>query len=169
MNAGPASAGSNLYEVVNAAMCTFPDPVTAALWKERSKFIGELEAAGSAGALIHARLREGEEIPGFGHPLYPDGDAGEADSATPGGRFPGGVRRNSKEKSTIRKARFTKRSTWTWRVAVVRKVPGASGALWISALCFRTNGLLDRACRRAASKRRIYPATDPVYRGDVGG
>lgn len=24
--------------------------------------------------MIHARLRSGEEIPGFGHPLYPGGD-----------------------------------------------------------------------------------------------
>jgi citrate synthase len=69
-----ASAGSNLYEVVNAAMCAFSGPRHGRTSERAEQFIGELEVAGSAGALIHARLRAGEEMPGFGHPLYPDGD-----------------------------------------------------------------------------------------------
>jgi citrate synthase len=69
-----ASAGSNLYEVVNAAMCTFSGSRHGRTSERAEQFIGELENTGSAGTLIHARLRAGEEIPGFGHPLYPDGD-----------------------------------------------------------------------------------------------
>jgi citrate synthase len=69
-----ASAGSNLYEVVNAAMSAFSGSRHGRTSERAEQFIGELEDAGSAGTLIHARLRAGEEIPGFGHPLYPDGD-----------------------------------------------------------------------------------------------
>jgi citrate synthase len=69
-----ASAGSNLYEVVNAAMCAFSGSRHGRTSERAEQFIGELEEAESVGALIHARLRAGEEIPGFGHPLYPGGD-----------------------------------------------------------------------------------------------
>jgi citrate synthase len=69
-----ASAGSNLYEVVNAAMCAFSGSRHGRTSERAEQFIEELEDAESAGALIHARLRGGEEIPGFGHPLYPGGD-----------------------------------------------------------------------------------------------
>jgi citrate synthase len=69
-----ASAGSNLYEVVNGAMCAFSGPCHGRTSERAEHFIRELEEAESAPAVIHARLRLGEEIPGFGHPLYPDGD-----------------------------------------------------------------------------------------------
>jgi citrate synthase len=69
-----ASAGSNLYEAVNAAMCAFSGSRHGRTSERAEQFIGELEDAESAGVLIHARLRGGEEIPGFGHPLYPGGD-----------------------------------------------------------------------------------------------
>ena len=62
------------FEVVNAAMCAFSGSRHGRTSARAEQFIGELEDAESAGALFHARLRAGEEIPGFGHPLYPDGD-----------------------------------------------------------------------------------------------
>ena len=37
-------------------------------------FLGEAEALGPEKA-VRARLEQGVEAPGFGHPLYPDGDA----------------------------------------------------------------------------------------------
>ena len=37
-------------------------------------FLREAEAAGDARRVIAGRLRRGEEIPGFGHSLYPEGD-----------------------------------------------------------------------------------------------
>jgi citrate synthase len=52
-----ASAGSNLYEVVNAAMCAFSGSRHGRTSERAELFIRELEVAGSAGALIHARLR----------------------------------------------------------------------------------------------------------------
>jgi citrate synthase len=69
-----ASAGSNLYEAVNGAMCAFSGSRHGRTSERAEQFIQELERAESAAAVIHARLRSGEEIPGFGHPLYPGGD-----------------------------------------------------------------------------------------------
>jgi citrate synthase len=69
-----ASAGSNLYEVVNGAMCAFSGSRHGRSSERAEQFIRELEEAEGAPAVIHARLRSGEEIPGFGHPLYPGGD-----------------------------------------------------------------------------------------------
>src|ERR1700722_14139595 len=69
-----ASAGSNLYEVVNAAMCAFSGSRHGRASERAEQFLHDLGDAESASAMIHARLRSGEEIPGFGHPLYPDGD-----------------------------------------------------------------------------------------------
>jgi citrate synthase len=37
-------------------------------------FLREVEAVGEARQAITGRLRRGEEIPGFGHSLYPEGD-----------------------------------------------------------------------------------------------
>jgi citrate synthase len=69
-----ASAGSNLYEVVNGAMCAFSGSRHGRTSERAEQFIQELDRAESATVAIHARLRSGEEIPGFGHPLYPGGD-----------------------------------------------------------------------------------------------
>jgi citrate synthase len=69
-----ASAGSNLYEVVNAAMCAFSGSRHGRTSERAEQFLRELEDAASARPVVHGRLRSGEEIPGFGHPLYPGGD-----------------------------------------------------------------------------------------------
>jgi citrate synthase len=69
-----ASAGSNLYEVVNGAMCAFSGSHHGRASERAGQFMRELDEAESVSAAIHARLRSGEEIPGFGHPLYPGGD-----------------------------------------------------------------------------------------------
>jgi citrate synthase len=69
-----ASAGSNLYEAVNGAMCAFSGSHHGRTSERAEQFIRELEEAESVAAAIHARLRSGEEVPGFGHPLYPGGD-----------------------------------------------------------------------------------------------
>ncbi len=164
-----ASAGSNLYEVVNAAMCAFSGSRHGRTSERAEQFIRELEVARSAGELIHARLRAGEEIPGFGHPLYPDGDPrARLILRLLAEEFPGGVRKNSKENQ-----RFGRRASPSGQPGPggggCQQGPGASGALRIPPLCFRTDGWLDRACRRAASKRGVYPTAGPVYRGDAGG
>src|SRR5260370_36931431 len=55
-------------------MCAFSGSRHGRISVKTEQFIRALEAGQSAGAVIHARLRAGEEIPGFGHPLYPGGD-----------------------------------------------------------------------------------------------
>jgi citrate synthase len=69
-----ASAGSNLYEVINAAMCAFSGSRHGRVSVRTEQLVRALESGKSARAVIHARLSAGEEIPGFGHPLYPGGD-----------------------------------------------------------------------------------------------
>src|ERR1700736_3363551 len=69
-----ASAGANLYEIVNGALCAFSGSRHGRVSERAEQFVRELEEAESAREVIHTRLRSGEDIPGFGHPLYPDGD-----------------------------------------------------------------------------------------------
>src|SRR5262249_33469819 len=69
-----ASAGASPYDVVSAAM--------AALEGDRDGDAGErvlgvaraADTLGSARLALANRLRRGEAMPGFGHPLYPSGD-----------------------------------------------------------------------------------------------
>src|SRR5260370_8731891 len=55
-------------------MCDFAGSGQGRVAVRTDQFIRALEAGQSAREVIHARLRAGEEIPGFGHPLYPGGD-----------------------------------------------------------------------------------------------
>lgn len=108
-----ASAGANLYEVVNAAMCAFSGSRHGHASARAEQFIRELVEAESVRGVIHERLRSGEEIPGFGHPLYPEGD--------PRARLIlqilGKTFQRSSQKSTKRLKRqnecFAKLRTWT--------------------------------------------------------
>lgn len=110
-----ASAGSNLYEVVNAAMCAFSGSRHGRASERAEQFIGELEDAKSAETLIHARLRAGDEIPGFGHPLYPGGDPRARLICNSWRRISQRSSQKFKGRSAIRNARFTNRPTWTWQ------------------------------------------------------
>ena len=69
-----ASGGSSLYEAVNAAMCAFSGTRHGRASERAELFVEQLVESENASKAIHARLRSGEEIPGFGHPLYPGGD-----------------------------------------------------------------------------------------------
>ena len=73
-----ASAGATAYDIVAAALATLKGyrhggdtGRVAALFAEA----GSLKPPGEAArAAIANRLREGDRLPGFGHPLYPGGD-----------------------------------------------------------------------------------------------
>ncbi len=69
-----ASTGADLYACVAAALATFTGPRHGGAWERCAALWAELEASGSPGEALTARLRRGEAPPGFGHPLYPDGD-----------------------------------------------------------------------------------------------
>jgi len=66
-----ASAGANLYMAIAGALAALSGQrhggVTARVWDW-------LEEPGEPEALLARRASAGEALPGFGHPLYPDGD-----------------------------------------------------------------------------------------------
>jgi citrate synthase len=69
-----ASAGASPYDVVSAALATLKGSRHGGQTQCVAALFAETEAAASARAVIANRLRRGENVPGFGHPLYPAGD-----------------------------------------------------------------------------------------------
>ncbi|MBI2687729.1 MAG: citrate synthase family protein [Acidobacteria bacterium] len=66
-----ASAGATPYDVVSAALATLKGRRHGG---ETERVAALFDEAGSARAALGRRLRMGERLPGFGHPLYPAGD-----------------------------------------------------------------------------------------------
>jgi citrate synthase len=69
-----ASAGASPYDVVSAAMATLKGYKHGGAAERVLTLLEDTETPKSARALIANRLRRGERLPGFGHPLYPAGD-----------------------------------------------------------------------------------------------
>jgi citrate synthase len=68
-----ASTGASLSACVLAGLATLSGPRHGAHYLRVQAFLGEVQALGADRA-VRARLDQGIQIPGFGHPLYPDGD-----------------------------------------------------------------------------------------------
>jgi citrate synthase len=69
-----ASAGASPYDVVSAAMATLKGYKHGGAAERVLTLLVDTATPKSARALIANRLRRGERLPGFGHPLYPAGD-----------------------------------------------------------------------------------------------
>lgn len=69
-----ASAGSTPYAVVNAGLSALQGPKHGGYTERVEALFKEAAAPEKASHTVASRLRRGAEIPGFGHPLYPDGD-----------------------------------------------------------------------------------------------
>ena len=69
-----ASAGSNLYEVVNAAVCAMRGSRHGGRSLLAHELLGELRCDESLRPTLVRWLRERQFVPGFGHHLYPTGD-----------------------------------------------------------------------------------------------
>lgn len=69
-----ASAGASPYDTVCAALATFKGSRHGGETSRVVALLRETGTPGHARAVIAGRLRRGEQLPGFGHPLYPDGD-----------------------------------------------------------------------------------------------
>lgn len=69
-----ASALATPYAVVLAGLAALQGPLHGGATERVDAFLREVGTPDNARAAISARLRRGEAIPGFGHPLYPDGD-----------------------------------------------------------------------------------------------
>lgn len=69
-----ASAGADLYACLTAALATVSGPRHGGACDRVDALHAEVERAGDAAQVVRERLRRGESVPGFGQPLYPEGD-----------------------------------------------------------------------------------------------
>lgn len=69
-----ASAGSTPYAVVLAGLAALQGTKHGGACERAEALLEEAGDAAGARRVVEARLRRGEPIPGFGHPLYPGGD-----------------------------------------------------------------------------------------------
>ncbi|AWK89257.1 citrate synthase family protein [Azospirillum thermophilum] len=69
-----ASTGASLRAAVIGGLCALSGSRHGAMTTRIEHFWKGLSAAEPAAAQLRRRLAAGEEIPGFGHPLYPEGD-----------------------------------------------------------------------------------------------
>ncbi|MCS6902589.1 MAG: citrate synthase, partial [Polyangiaceae bacterium] len=69
-----ASAGADLYACVGAALAAVSGPLHGGACDRVEAFVNDVGRPERARASITERVRRGESIPGFGHPLYPQGD-----------------------------------------------------------------------------------------------
>jgi citrate synthase len=69
-----ASAGADLYACVGAALATLSGPRHGGVADRVALLVAEVERPEHAARVLDERLRRGDHLPGFGHPLYPHGD-----------------------------------------------------------------------------------------------
>jgi citrate synthase len=69
-----ASAGASPYDTVSAALATLKGRRHGGETERVSALFVEAATPNRARAVVANRLRRGESLPGFGHPLYPAGD-----------------------------------------------------------------------------------------------
>jgi citrate synthase len=69
-----ASAGSSPYAAVTAGLAALQGTKHGGVTRRVEALFQEVGTPGQAQVVLSGRLKRGEPIPGFGHPLYPDGD-----------------------------------------------------------------------------------------------
>ncbi len=69
-----ASAGASPYGVVIAALSTFQGIKHGGSVERVGAFLQEVTVSGRIMETVAGRLRRGDDFPGFGHRLYPEGD-----------------------------------------------------------------------------------------------
>jgi citrate synthase len=69
-----ASAGASPYDVVSAAMATLKGYRHGGAAASVLQIVRHADTLRNARSALAERLRQGDRAPGFGHPLYPDGD-----------------------------------------------------------------------------------------------
>lgn len=69
-----ASAGADLYACTAAALATLSGARHGGMSERVAALVDEVGSAERAPRVVRERLQRGEALPGFGHPLYPEGD-----------------------------------------------------------------------------------------------
>ncbi|KFE68111.1 citrate synthase family protein [Hyalangium minutum] len=69
-----ASSGADLYACVGAALAALSGPRHGGSCDRIEALMQEAGHPERAATVVRERLRRGESVPGFGHPLYPKGD-----------------------------------------------------------------------------------------------
>jgi citrate synthase len=69
-----ASTGANLHGSTIAGLAAISGPRHGGLTRRVATLFDSLKAEADPGAVLARRLADGHDLPGFGHPLYPDGD-----------------------------------------------------------------------------------------------
>jgi citrate synthase len=69
-----ASTGADLYAAAAAALATLSGPLHGGACDRIEMMVAEAGSPARAAGALDDRLRRGDSVPGFGHPLYPGGD-----------------------------------------------------------------------------------------------
>ncbi|MBN9089260.1 MAG: citrate synthase family protein [Reyranella sp.] len=69
-----ASTGANLHGSTIAGLAAINGPRHGGLTRRVATLFDSLKVEADPEAALAARLADGQDLPGFGHPLYPDGD-----------------------------------------------------------------------------------------------
>jgi citrate synthase len=69
-----AGTGATLYAAVQAGICAAQGPRHGAFTNRVESFLTDMAHRQDLEDAVLQRLRNGDPVPGFGHPLYPDGD-----------------------------------------------------------------------------------------------
>ncbi|MBL8581811.1 MAG: citrate synthase family protein [Rhizobiaceae bacterium] len=69
-----ASTGASLGASLNAGLSALSGPLHGGTTSLVEQLFDEIDATDDIAALVEQRLRRGDGMPGFGHPLYPNGD-----------------------------------------------------------------------------------------------
>ncbi|MEO6601119.1 MAG: citrate/2-methylcitrate synthase [Polyangiaceae bacterium] len=69
-----ASAGADLYACLGAAVNTLSGSAHGGMCDRVEALLAAIGSRARATRVINEWLSRGEQVPGFGHPLYPDGD-----------------------------------------------------------------------------------------------
>ncbi|MFI4931150.1 MAG: citrate/2-methylcitrate synthase, partial [Burkholderiales bacterium] len=70
-----ASTGADLYACLSAALGAFSGPLHGGASEQVEWLVREAGSPAGVAAAVSERMRRGEKVPGFGHRLYPAGDA----------------------------------------------------------------------------------------------
>jgi citrate synthase len=69
-----ASTGASLGACLNAGLSALSGPLHGGMTSLVEILLDEIDDANNAAEVVERRLRRGDSLPGFEHPLYPDGD-----------------------------------------------------------------------------------------------